>query len=447
MTTTAAIPSAPRALPLLGHALSLFADPLAFLRSLPRHGDLVRIRIGPTDAIVVCDPDITRSVLLDDRTFDRGGPIIDSVREAVGGGLTTVAHHGHRRLRRLAQPAFHRNRMPGYATSMTAQIDAVTGSWRDGQVVDLPSELLNLTMTVIARTMFSGTVPADALGRAVEDLGTLLKGMYLRTLSPRLLNRLPTPANRRHRQARCRMERTIEAVIAVRRASGAEHDDLLAALLAAHDPTGDANEQTLTDVEVREQVMMFFLAGSETSSNIMCWALHELTRHPDLAQRVRAEVDTVLAGAPAALEHLPELELTSRVITEILRLYPPAWILNRTVSADTVLGGHPIPVGATLVYSPYLIHHRDDVYDQPERFDPDRWSGVSPHPTTFVPFGGGARKCIGDQFGVLEATLTVATIVNRWTMASADRRPVRPVAALTLKPRQLRIRMASRAPR
>ncbi|GLZ33932.1 cytochrome P450 [Lentzea sp. NBRC 105346] len=431
------IPLAPKALPLAGHAMSLFTDPLGFLRSLPSCGDLVRIRIGPVEAIVICDPDLLRGVLLDDRTFDREGPIIDAVREAVGGGITTAPHRTHRRLRKLAQPAFHRNRMPGYAAAMTAEIDAVTASWRSGQVLDVPTELLNLTMTIIARTMFSGSLPAVVVNQAVEDLTTLLRGMYRRTLSPPWLNRLPIPANRRHVAARTRMERTIASVIASRRASGSCPDDLLSALITARDST-----DALTDLELQEQVLTFFVSGSETSSNIMSWALHLLSLSPALAARVRAEVDAVLSG-PATLDDLASLELTNRVILEVLRLYPPAWILNRVVSADTSLGGHSIPAGTTLVYSPYLIHHRADLYPSPSRFDPDRWLAAPPHPLTFVPFGGGARKCIGDQFGVVEATLVLATVMRRWELEPVGR-AVRPSAALTLRPVGLRMRLKQR---
>ncbi|GHE09726.1 cytochrome P450 [Streptomyces alanosinicus] len=444
MTDQATVPHAPGGLPLLGHALSLVRDPLAFLKSLPRHGDLVRIRIGPAAAIVICDPELTRDVLRDDRTFDKGGVVIDAVREAVGDGITTSPRSIHRRLRRLAQPAFHHARLTGYAHAMTAQIDATTAGWRRGQVLNVPAEMLSLTMKVAAETMLSGTLSPVALSQAIADLNVLLAGMYRRTITPPRLKRLSTPANRRHFQARSRLQQTIEAIVVERRTSATGRDDLLESVLNARDLAAEGNGQLPTVTEVRDQILTYFNAGSETLSNLLSWTLHLLAHHPDVEERLHSEVDAVLAGSPATLEHLPELELTSRILTETLRLYPPSWIITRSTTAKTILGHHLIPAGTTLVYSPYVIHHRSDLYQDPEKFDPDRWTTSPPPPHAFIPFGGGARKCIGDQFALTEASLALATIANRWTLRPAGNHSVRPTPAITLRPRGLRMLLIRR---
>ena len=179
-----AVGAAPGPLPLLGHTLSLLRDPLRFLTSLPTCGDLVSIRVGPIEAIVVCTPELVRQVLLNDRVFDKGGSLLDRGREMVGDGLVTCPYRLHRRQRRLAQPAFHPTRLPSYAQVMTKHIAEVTGSWQDGQVIDVLAEMTTLTVRTAVETMFSDALPPTELGAVGDDLSTLLAGVYLRTLMP-----------------------------------------------------------------------------------------------------------------------------------------------------------------------------------------------------------------------------------------------------------------------
>lgn len=451
MKTTHSVSRAPGALPLLGHTMVLLRDPLRFLTSLPAHGDLVRIRLGPVDAAVVCDPGLTRQVLLDDRTFDKGGLLFDRLREVLGDGLGTCPHSRHRRQRRLMQPAFHPNRLPGYAQAMTVQIGETIGQWRDGAVVDVMAEMMPLAMRTTAEALFSGALHHRASRDTLDDIAVVFRGTYRRTVLPPWLNRLPTPANRRYHQARSRLRETLgSVVVAARRADGADHGDLLSALLAARDAdSGDASRDhhSLTDTELQDQAVSLLLAGTETTPTTLAWALHLLAHHPDIEDRLHAEVDTVLAGAPARFADLPQLELTRRVITETLRLYPPAWLLTRTVTTGSRLGGHRLSAGTTLVLSPYLLQRRSDLYDHPERFDPDRWDTLhhSPPPRhAFIPFGAGARKCIGDQFGTTNAVLALATITALWRLEPLPHRTVRPSVSTSLIPHGLRLRTLTR---
>ncbi|MGH3721059.1 MAG: cytochrome P450 [Pseudonocardiaceae bacterium] len=439
MATECTAGTAPGAFPLLGHTLSLLRSPLRFLTALPACGDLVRIRIGPVEAIVVCTPELTRQVLLDDRVFDKGGPFFDQGREVLGNGLVTCPHSLHRRQRRLAQPAFHPTRLPGYAQVMTKHITEVTGSWRDGQVLDVLSEMMTLTARTAVETMFSDALPATLLDAVLHDFRTVLVGAYKRVIMPPPLDKILIFGNHRYDRALLRLRGIIGRVITDRRASGADRGDLLSALLSARDP---ADNQGLSDTEIVDQVMTFFLAGSETTANPVAWAVHLLAGHPEVEHRLHAEVDAVLVGAPAGFEDLPRLELTSRVITETLRMYPPVWMLTRTTTTDTQLGGHPIPAGSTIVYSAYLLHHRPDLYPDPGRFDPDRWIDghtAAPPRVAFIPFGGGARKCIGDIFAVTEATLALATLTARWRLRLLPGQHVHPARAAVLHPRGLRM--------
>jgi pentalenene oxygenase len=335
---------------------------LRFLTSLPARGDLVGIRIGSVEAIVVCAPELIRQVLLNDRIFDKDGPLFDRSREVLGDGLATCPYSPHRRQRRLVQPAFHPTRLRGYAQVMTKHIAEVTGSWRDGQVLDVLPEMMTLSARTAVETMFSDALPPAVLSAVFDDFDTVLAGMYTRTLTPPSLDKLPLFWNRRYDRARLRLRGIIGRVITERRASGADRGDLLSMLLAARDPT---DGQGLSDAEITDQVLTFFLAGSETTAVTVAWAVHLLAQHPDIEHRLHAEVDAILAGAAASVEDLPKLELTGRVLTETLRLYPPVWVLPRITTTDTHLGGHPIPAGSTIVYSPYLLHHRPDLYPDP----------------------------------------------------------------------------------
>ncbi|MGW1208411.1 cytochrome P450 [Streptomyces sp. NPDC002499] len=449
MTTASSVGTAPGGLPFLGHLLPLMRDPLRFLTSLPAHGDLVYIRIGPLKALAVCDPGLTRQVLVDDRTFDKGGPQIEQAREALGNGLPLCPHAEHRRQRRLVQPAFRAARLPTYARVMTQETAAVTGSWSDGQTFDVYVEMQRIAAQSFVATVFADTLTATALTEMLEDFGVIAEGIFRRMITPPLLNGLPTPGNRRYHRARSRLRGTMARVIADRRSDGTgDDDDLLSVFLNTPGSTEGDKDQGLSDAEIIDQLMDFFFAGIETTAAVLAWTLHLLTNHPGIEERLHAEVDDVLAGAAATFDDVPRLEYTRRVIDETLRLYPPGWLISRTTTADTRLGGHFLRAGTAIIYSPYLIHHRADQYDDPERFDPDRWSGpqrLSPSDGSFIPFGGGARKCIGDQFALTEAVIILATIAARWRLEPLPGSRVRPSMALTLSPQRLTMRVRPRA--
>ncbi|XVS61197.1 cytochrome P450 [Actinosynnema sp. CA-299493] len=433
-------------LPLIGHAWPMMRDPLAFLGSLARQGPLVRIALGPVKAVVVCDAELAQRMFLDDRTFDKGGPFADRVRDVVGNNLSTCPHHEHRRQRRLLQPAFHVGRFDAYGRTMSAQIADRVGAWRDGQVLDVPAEMGMLATNVLTATMFSDTLTPAELKRSQEDADVLAADVLPRMMMPKALTRLPLPVNVRFERAHTRIRAMIEAIVRDRREEGGDRGDLLSALLAGYDEESTGADRTLSDHEVVNQMLTFHLAGSETTAVTLAWALHLIARHPDVERRLHAEVDAVLAGRIAGPEDVPALELTGRVITETLRLRSPVYILTREVTADTELGGHPLPAGTVLAYSPYPIHHNADLHPDPHRFDPDRWDPArKPARHAFVPFANGARKCIGDKFSLMEATLALASIVARWRLAHLPgEEDVRPATAAVIRPRRLRMRASSR---
>lgn len=405
-------------LPVLGHALQLWRRPLDFLSSLPAKGDLVEIRLGPRRAYLACHPEVVTQVLVDSRTFDKGGPLFDKARLLVGNGLVSSMREDHRQQRRMLQPAFHPARLPGYVQLMQEEIDSVLGDWQDDRPFDVSDAMHALTLRITARTMFATTVgERPIIPEVAYCMPIIMRGVYKRMVAPiGWQEKLPTPGNRRFNEVRARMHKIIRETIEFQRQSGADHGDLLSILIAARD------EQTLhrlSDEEVYDQIMTLLIGGTETTGNTMTWAFHVLAELPEVEARLHAELDEVLGGRVPTFDDLPRLDYTWRVLHETLRMYPPAWLLTRTTVRETELAGHRLPEGAIVMYSPYMMGHNPALFPDPEHFDPDRWlpERAKDIPRgAMVPFSAGSRKCIGDTFGRAETTLTLAMIATRWRL-------------------------------
>ncbi|WP_371574246.1 cytochrome P450 [Streptomyces sp. NBC_01314] len=432
----------PGALPLLGHAPLFARKPLDFLASLSAHGDLVRLKLGTETAYAVCHPTLVHQLLVADRTFDKGGPIYDKLREFGGNGLGTCPAAAHRSQRRRIQPAFHRDRMPGHALVMAQEIAALTSPWQNGQFLDVPAAMHQLTTAVTVRCLFDADTDRSGFPTVQSSIDALATGVTRRLMWPvPLIHRLPTPANRRYERARLHLRQITDALISDFRSARAGVGENLMSVLTAP----DANGVYLSDAEVHDQVISFLLAGVESAANALSWAWHLIGTHPGVQTRLHTEVDTVLADRPAGLTDLESLELTGRIVTETLRLFPPDSLATRSTSTDTVLGGHPLPAGTTVIYSPYQLHRRGDLYPDPDRFDPDRWQDIGkPPPGTWVPFGGGPRKCIADTFSRILTTLTLATVATRWQLRPAPGQTVRPARQVVVAPHTLSMRLHRR---
>lgn len=431
--------------PVLGNAIQLLRDPLRFFTSLAGQADLVRIKAGSWRGYVVCHPDLVSKVLLDDRTFDKGGPLFDKAKDFLGNGLITCPHRDHRRQRRLVQPAFRRDRLRGYGAAMSAHIDKVTDSWEDGQAVVPSAEMYDVSIGIAADALFAVKIDASTVTDLRRSIGILLTQGFRQIITPGSLAKMPTPGNRRYTRANARLKEIVQGIIDDYRRQGVDHGDVLSILLTAGE---EDRTEILTDDEIYEQVVSILTASVETTAAATAWACLLLARHPDLQDRVHAEARAALGGRPADWTDLPALKLTGRFITEVLRLYPPAWALTRTATRDTELAGHRVPAGAPLIYSPYLLHHRDDRFPGPDRFDPDRWLGDdTPHRPRgdYVPFGAGARKCVGNDFAWNESVLALATIADRWRLSDpTPSAPLRPTVRMTLTPPPARLHVHRR---
>ena len=304
-----------------------------------------------------------------------------------------------------------------------------------GQPLDVATEFSRLTMEVVTRALFSTSVEGDigTIGRAIATLLDDVTFRFTFPFYPPL--RVPTPRNRRFLAARATLDEIVYGIISGRRRSPGEHEDLLALLMEARDEdTGEG----MSDKQLRDEVITLFLAGHETTANALTWASYLLSTHVAVARRLQAEVDEALGGRIPAASDLSRLPYTRMVIDETLRLYPPAWITNRRAIEDDTVCGYRIPADATVSISPYVTHRDPRLWENPEGFDPDRFSperaAGRPH-YAYFPFGGGPRQCIGKGFALMEATLVLALLYQRCEMHLVPGRKVETMALATLRPR------------
>ncbi|HZF91081.1 cytochrome P450 [Streptomyces sp.] len=431
---------APGAFPLLGHGIALFRRPLEFLNSLPAHGDLVEVRLGPQRAWVVCHPELAHRMLLDTSTFDKGGTLYDRLRSLMGDGVVTCPHARHRRQRRLLQPAFRPSRAAEHADLMGEEAAAVAARWRAGQDVDVSAAMMTVTARVMSRVLFSDSLDPATHAEVRRCLADVVRGLFIRTIVPvDAVFRVPTPANRRYRRSVDRLHAIVDAVVAERRGGDAQHDDLLGVLLAA----ASDEDGGVTDREVHDQLITLLLTGVETAALCLTSAFDLLAGNPEAERGLHAELDTVLAdGRRPGADDLPRLGHTRAVVTETLRHSPPGWLFTRVTTRDTELAGHRLARGTTVLYSPYLLHHDPASFPEPERFLPERWlSGrtAARREHALVPFAAGSRKCLGEGFAMTEVTLALATIAARWRLTHRPGGAPESRPAVTLGPRALRM--------
>jgi cytochrome P450 len=428
------VPRAPGAIPLLGHAWKLGRDPLEFLKSLRLAGDLVRVDLGTLPVYVATSAELVHEVTVTQaRAFEKGR-LYDRVRPLVGNGLATATGEVHRRNRRLIQPMFHRSRIAGYAEVMSHRALALAESWAPGQHIAVEQVMGEYAIETLAETMFSTDIGRPAVEAVRRNLPVILKNMLLRAASPKFLDSLPIRPNRDFDRAAESMRQVIDDVIATTRRSGQTgQPDLLSLLLDARDAdTGDA----LTDEEVRDELVTILFAGTETTASTLTWAFHELARHPEAEKQVMAEVDDIVGTRPVTIDDIPRLVAIRRVLDEVIRLHGVTLLMRRTTE-PVELGGFTIPAGVEVAFSLYALHRDPALYTDPDRFDPDRWlpeRRADLPREGFVPFGAGARKCIGDAFSWTEATIALATILARWNLRPVPGHTTREAASAMAHP-------------
>jgi cytochrome P450 len=315
--------------------------------------------------------------------------------------------------------------------------------WRDGEERDVHREMMRLTLEIVAKTLFDADVAGDAqdVGKSLELL-LELGADFRRTLF--VPHWMPTPTNLRIKREIAFIEGILYRIISDRRASGRDTGDLLSMLLHAQDEDGSR----MTDQQLRDETITLFLAGHETTASSLSWTWWLLARNPAAEAKLHAELDEVLLGRAPALEDLPRLPYTGNVITESLRLYPPAWGLARVAVENHELAGYPVKKGMGVVMAQWVVHRDTRWYEAPEEFRPERWEGdfIRRIPRfAYFPFGGGPRQCIGNSFAVMEAALILATVAQKYRLRLVPDHPVAPLASITLRPRYgVRVKLESR---
>ena len=418
--------------------LSFTRDPLGFLSNVAReHGDVVYFGGVTEELYLLNHPDYIKDVLVTHNTSFMKGRGLQRAKRLLGEGLLTSEPPLHRRQRRLAQPAFHKQRINAYASLMVDYTSRLERErWEDGRTLDVAQEMMHLALTIVGKTLFGTETEAEA--EEVRAALSASMASFARFMMPfaEFLSRLPLPANRRFTESRARLDRIIYRIIEERRASGEDRGDLLSMLLKAQDDEGDGTG--MTDEQLRDEAMTIFLAGHETTANALAWTWYLLSQHPEVEAKLHAELDEVLKGRPPTAEDLPRLRYTEMVVAESMRLYPPAWILGRRALEDYEVGGYVIPRDALVILSPYVMQRDPRFFPDPERFDPERFTpeAKSARPQfSYFPFGGGPRRCIGEGFAWMEGVLVVATLAQKWRLRLAHGQSVKPQPGVTLRPR------------
>ncbi|MDT7689196.1 MAG: hypothetical protein QOE46_1955 [Acidobacteriota bacterium] len=433
----AAVPRGPRGGRVMGNMREFNRDSLDFITRCAREfGDVVRMRFLYVPACFLFNPEHIEYVLASgSKNFIKAASMRSPFfHRLVGNGLVTSEGDFWRRQRRLAQPAFHRDRVNACGETMVGTTSGMLDGWRDGAVLDAHAEMMMLTQSVVAETLFSADVSSES-GEIDEALASIVRPFSSQaTLKWILDNRLPTPAHLRFNRAVRKIDNFVYRIIAERRASGADTGDLLSMLLRAQDEDGTQ----MTDQQLRDELMTIFLAGHETTALALTWALYLLAQNPEAEERLTAELEEVLGGRAPTATDMPRLRYVEWVVKEAMRLYPPAWGVGREAVRDCEVGGYRIPAGMQLFAFQWVVQRDPRWFDEPERFRPERWGedAISRLPKyAYFPFGGGPRLCIGNYFATMEAVLILSTIAQRFRLRLVAEQTVELLPAMSLRPK------------
>ncbi|MBS1801903.1 MAG: cytochrome P450 [Acidobacteria bacterium] len=433
-------------------------NPVLLFEHLRRYGRAAHYRILRNDVVLLNDPSDIGEVLIDkaasfgkDRTQKR-------MKILLGEGLITSDGEAHKRGRRVAAPAFHRRRIEGYGGQIVDLAAAMRDQWRPDVEFDISGEMMRLALQVVARTLFDMEVTPEI--HDINDQVNVIMDLYhfLITL-PRaeLLLNWPLPKMRRFRAAKKRLDQVVDGMIKSRRAEvdatagvSAHQDrgDLLSMLVAARDDEAGGDHRRLTSEELRDQVLTLFLAGFETVSNALSWTWLLLGQNPEAEARLHNEIDGVIGDRLPTLDDMPKLEYTNMVLSESMRLYPPAWAMGREVLEDVSIGPYRLRKGTMVFFSQYIVQRDPRWFPNPERFMPERFTPAAKagRPRfAYFPFGGGGRQCIGESFAWMEATLALATLAQRWRVELVQGQKIEMQPKITLRPKNgIRVRMMRR---
>jgi len=430
-------PPGPKGHFLLGVMRDFNDDTLGFIERCRDFGDVVKTRFLWVHAYFLYNPRDIESLLTTNAKSFRKAQSLRSpfFARLVGNGLVTSEGEFWRRQRRLAQPAFHRQRISSYGAVMVEYAQRALTKWREGETLDISREMNRLTLEIVVKTLFNADVSSDA-----DHVGAMLSEVVKpfasqATLKWILDNRLPTPGHRRYFQAVSEIDRIVFRIISERRASKLDEGDLLSMLLQAQDEDGSQ----MTDAQLRDEVMTLFLAGHETTALSLSWSWYLLATHPEVEKKWHAELKEVLGDRLPTVEDLRNLTYTEMITKEAMRLYPPAYAVGREALEDTSFGGFKVPKGSQVFAFQWVTQRDERYFENPDRFDPERWTAERAEEIpkyAYFPFGGGPRQCIGNYFAMMEIVLLLATIGQRFSLSLAAEQRVELLPVLSLRPKQ-----------
>ncbi|MBC8333139.1 MAG: cytochrome P450 [Anaerolineae bacterium] len=399
--------------------------PDTFLNLAAQYGDIVHFMLGRQHIYLINHPDFIQEVLITQQRNFTKGRVLQNSRQLLGNGLLTAEGEAHIQQRRMVQPIFHREQINKHIPQIIQLAEEMSLRWQANQPLDLSAEMTRLTMNIIAQALFGTTIDAQtpALSNAIQ---------VLLTTPHAVLRRIRAGSNKREFQrSQAHLTAFIETSIAEHK-NGAGQSDILSQLLHATDGQGCL----LGQQQIQDHAMTFFLAGHETIASALSWTFYLLAQYPQIAEKLSAELDSVLVGYSPSAENYSQLEYTKMALTESMRLYPPAWIMGRQAQQDVTLGGYHIPQGATVLLSQWVTHHDPRFYPNPELYKPERWlpaaRAVRPK-MAYFPFGGGQRLCIGEHFAWMVGILTIATVMQTWRFKQIPGRRMTPEFTVTLR--------------
>jgi cytochrome P450 len=435
------VPPGPRGHWLLGVGPAAALDPLRlYVEAWRKYGDVVRLRAIPSFSwyLVTHPRDIEHVLVHNQRNYVKGGFFRRALVPLLGNGLFTNEGDSWLAQRRLIQPAFHRGHVTALADTIVGPTEAIVERWQaiaaTGQRVDVLDEMTRLTLQIAGLSLFGADLTGAASGIGAASRVVFEQANHrLNTPFP-LPDWVPTSRNRRFVRARHVLDQAVFSIVEQRRREPSPRHDLLALLMDARDESGAG----MTDRQLRDEVVTLMLAGHETTAATLAWTWYLLSENPEAAERLASELDSVLAGRTPTVEDLARLPYTEMVILESMRLYPPAWGVPRQSLVEDELGGYRLPAGAMLAIGTHVTHRRPDFWEEPERFDPERFSperSASRPRFAYLPFGGGARQCVGSSFAMLESRLVLAILAQRFRPRLVPGHPVVPDPTFTLRPR------------
>ncbi|HEX7254005.1 MAG TPA: cytochrome P450 [Thermoanaerobaculia bacterium] len=427
-------PPGPKGRFLVGSLPDFARDVLGFFTECIReHGDFVRFRIPGYEIFILHRPEDIETVLLTQRAnFIKHRFFWRHVTAIFGNGLLTSEGEFWLRQRRLAAPAFHPDRIAAYGDVMVRFADRLAAGRRNGETHDLHPDMMRLTMEIVSKTLFDVEIEEEIeeIGRSFDLVIREIAGRFRRPI--KIADMIPTPGNLRYRRGVGRLDKLVRRILRERSDRPGDRGDLLSMLLEARDDDG----RYMSEKQLRDELITLFLAGHETTAIALSWAFFLLARDPAAQARLGREVLAATDGRPFRAADLPRLPFAEAVIKEALRLYPPAYVIGREALKDCVIGDYAIPAGATIYISPWALHRDGRWFDEPERFQPERWldgSTARLPKYVYIPFGGGPRICVGERFAMMEAILVLATIRRRFRLEMAGPDPV-PFPSITLRP-------------